>query len=107
MKKNKDNGGTAVAEVTLTSQAPSGKSQNSASEQPVSETDYLELSRLVIEYTSRVDNGRAHTLWWPGQTREQHCRGMWARITIVSYALNRGGNWLPENGWNCSRGAML
>jgi hypothetical protein len=63
MKKNKDNEGTGVAEVTLTSQAPSDKSQNSTPEQPVSESDYLELSRLVIEHTFRVDNGRADTLY--------------------------------------------
>jgi hypothetical protein len=31
--------------------------------QPVSETDYVELSRLVIEHAWRTDNGRADTLF--------------------------------------------
>ena len=33
-----------------------------ATKDPVSEADYLELSRLVIEHTWRVDNGRVDTL---------------------------------------------
>jgi SnoaL-like domain len=33
-----------------------------SSHQPVSETDYVELSRLVIEHAWRTDNGRADTL---------------------------------------------
>jgi SnoaL-like domain len=35
---------------------------DNASHQPVSEGDYLELSRLVIEHAWRTDNGRADTL---------------------------------------------
>jgi hypothetical protein len=35
---------------------------DTASHQPVSETDYVELSRLVIEHAWRTDNGRADTL---------------------------------------------
>jgi hypothetical protein len=35
---------------------------DAAPHQPVSETDYLELSRLVIEHAWRTDNGRADTL---------------------------------------------
>jgi SnoaL-like domain len=39
---------------------------DTASHQPVSETDYVELSRLVIEHAWRTDNGCAgtlHELW--------------------------------------------
>jgi SnoaL-like protein len=35
---------------------------DNASHQPVSEGDYVELSRLVIEHAWRTDNGRADTL---------------------------------------------
>ena len=35
---------------------------DNASHQPVSESDYVELSRLVIEHAWRTDNGRADTL---------------------------------------------
>ena len=35
---------------------------DTAPQQPVSETDYIELSRLVIEHAWRTDNGRADTL---------------------------------------------
>jgi SnoaL-like protein len=35
---------------------------DTATLQPVSETDYVELSRLVIEHAWRTDNGRADTL---------------------------------------------
>jgi SnoaL-like protein len=35
---------------------------DTAPDQPVSETDYIELSRLVIEHAWRTDNGRADTL---------------------------------------------
>ena len=35
---------------------------DTAPHQPVSETDYIELSRLVIEHAWRTDNGRADTL---------------------------------------------
>ena len=63
MKKNIDNAGAAVAEATLTSQATSNNLQNGSSEKLVSESDYLKLSRLVIEHTFRADNGRADTLY--------------------------------------------
>jgi SnoaL-like protein len=36
---------------------------DTAPHQPVSETDYVELSRLVIEHAWRTDNGRADTLY--------------------------------------------
>ena len=63
MKKNKDNAVTAVAEATRTSQATPNNSQNGSSERLVSESDYLKLSRLVIEHTFRTDNGRSDTLY--------------------------------------------
>ena len=56
-------GASNVAEATLTSQATSNNSQNNSSEKLASESDYLKLSRLVIEHTSRADNGRSDTLY--------------------------------------------
>jgi len=61
MKKN-DNEDVVVAEAPFTYQATSKNAQNDTHEKLVSESDYVELSRLVIEHTFRADNGHANTL---------------------------------------------
>ena len=62
MKNNNDNGHEAATGVTIASQDPSIDSQNGSSGKPVSESDYVALSRLVIEHTFRADNGLSNTL---------------------------------------------
>jgi len=62
MKKNNDNGDEAATGVTIAPQDPLFDSQNGSSGKPVSESDYVALSRLVIEHTFRADNGLSNTL---------------------------------------------
>lgn len=62
MKTNNDNGNEAIIGDTITFEDSPNNSQNGSSGKPVNESDYVALSRLVIEHTFRADNGLSNTL---------------------------------------------
>jgi hypothetical protein len=59
----KENIKTAMEAVAYNLQSASGKSQSDLAGQPVSDADYIQLSRLVLEHGNRTDIGRADTTY--------------------------------------------